>query len=902
VEDGTLTFLFTDLESSTRRWEEHPEAMSAALALHDALVPGAVAAHGGTVFKHTGDGFCAVFSTAGSALAGALAAQQAVAAQEWGEVGPLKVRMALHSGTAEHRDSDWFGPALNRTARLLATGHGGQVVVSLATAELAWDSLPPGAGLTDLGQHDLAGLSRPERVFQLRHPNLVDRFPPLRSTAPARHNLPAAASPFVGREDEVAELVGLLHTTRLLTLTGIGGTGKTRLALAGAAAASASFPDGVFVVELAPLSDPSLVVAQSLAALGVIADASDDAGGGIEQLRRYLAARRLLLIADNCEHLLDAVADLVQAVLDHCPGVSVLATSREALGLPAERVWRVPPLSPPDAVALLRERARTADPAFAVDAGNADALARIARRLDGLPLALELAAARLRVLSPGQVAERLDDRFRLLTGGSRTALPRHRTLRAAIDWSWDMLGPEERAVLRRLAVCAGTFDLNAAEAVAADRNQIATGDVLDCLTSLVDKSLVVVERATDEARYRLTETVRQYAADRMAEAGEAEATRDRHRDVFVAVVRGKPNPFSGPPSWYARLSADHDNFRAALEWCFARGATLTALRLAGSLAEFWASEGRLEEACGWLDRALTECPDAPVRTRGRVLCVFAFIRRQRGELPAARALVDEASALFHSVADQEGRLRVVVIKSEVVLQQGDVDDADLLCREGIALAESLGNPEGAAWCRFALGWVAVARGDRGAATVEFEAGLALFRASGPGDLTAAILAALAPLVAAGGDIARADALMDEAITTSRALGPMHQVMALTRAGEVGVILGDWPRAAEALAESLVLLRDLGGRAWTADSLELAAVVTLGRGRPGPAARLLGTAGCVRAALGETNRVRLVRAQIDRARAEAAEALGPEVFADETARGRALGPEAALVYALAQVEQ
>ena len=297
---GTFTFLFTDLEASSRRWEEHPVAMSAALARHDELLQAAIQTHGGTVFKHTGDGFCAVFATAPAAIAAALGAQQAVAGEEWGEVGSLRVRMALHSGTAEHRAGDWFGPSLNRTARLLATAHGGQVVISLATEELARDALPPKAEVMDLGEHPLADLARPERVFQLLHPDLRQDFPPLRSARVHRNNLPVAGTPFVGRGLELTEVVQLLQHTRLLTLTGVGGAGKTRLALAAGAAAQDSFPDGVFLVELAAVSDPALVISQCSAVLGVIADRADDDGGGLDRLCRYLSGRRLLLILDNC--------------------------------------------------------------------------------------------------------------------------------------------------------------------------------------------------------------------------------------------------------------------------------------------------------------------------------------------------------------------------------------------------------------------------------------------------------------------------------------------------------------------------------------------------------------------------------------------------------------------------
>ena len=431
--------------------------------------------------------------------------------------------------------------------------------------------------------------------------------------------------------------------------------------------------------------------------------------------------------------------------------------------------------------------------------------------------------------------------------------------------------------------------------------------MLDLIGDLVDKSLVAVEPVAvqpgpGEARYRLSETVRHYAADRLAEAGEAVATRHRHRDFFVAVGRRESSrPYSRSASWIGRLAADHDNFRAALEWCFASGATLSALRLAGAIGELWIGEGRLDEANTWLERALAEASDAPLRTRARVLCELAYVREERGELAAALAALGEASALFDAVSDPEGRLRVAMMKSIVVLKQGDVEVAELLNHEGLSLAESLGTGRGTAWCRFGLGWAVLARGDREAAIANFEAAIAGFRTTGSWDLTPAALAALAPLVAAGGDVARANALLGEALAMARPTGRIHLVMVLTRTAELGVVLGDWPRVAAALSESLGLLSDIGGRAWVAESLELAALVAGGRGKPGPAARLFGAGDRIRGPIGDRDPVRgVVGGEIDRARLEAARALGSDAFAGEAGRGAAMSPEAALAYALEQI--
>jgi tetratricopeptide (TPR) repeat protein len=412
---------------------------------------------------------------------------------------------------------------------------------------------------------------------------------------------------------------------------------------------------------------------------------------------------------------------------------------------------------------------------------------------------------------------------------------------------------------------------------------------------------VPVEPGQDDARYRLSETVRQYAADRLTEAGEAEITRDRHRDYFVAAGRRQGNALTRPTAWFRRLTVDHDNFRAALEWCFASGDTLSALRLAGAMAEFWTFEGRLDEGCAWVERALAESPTAPDRTRGRVLLGLAFLRQEQGDLERALDLLDAAAALFQRASDPEGGLSVIVVKGALLLQQGDVEGAERICREGVGIGEALGIHVGSGWCRFSLGWVALANGDRDAALTEFEASLAAMKAAGaPDDRTAHVLAALAPLVAAKGDGPRAEALIAQALLHARELGRVHLVMVLTRAAEIGVVTGDLDRAAGALVESLALLRDIAGRGYVADSLELAALVVLERGDPGAAARLFGAADGVRRALGESGQVRLVRAEVEVGRGKTADMLGQDGFAKEYGRGRAVTPEAATAYALEQI--
>jgi predicted ATPase/class 3 adenylate cyclase len=576
VAAGPTMFLFSDIVASTQRWEGDPEAMTVDLARHDELLRTCIETTGGEVFCHTGDGLGAAFTAAPNAVAAAVAAQRALACAAWAAAGPLRVRMAIHAGVAQRREGNYFGPPLNRVARLLGTASGGQVLCSQAAAELIGAALPHDVALIDLGEHRLADLSRPVRVFQVTHPDLPSQFPPLRSLGVHRHNVPVVLTPFIGRARELEELSTLLAGSRLLTLTGVGGAGKTRLALHTVAAALKVYTDGVWMVELASLRDGAQLASAVAAALSFETSTFDSPQALEDRLIRHLETRQTLLLLDNCEHLLDTIARLIHALVTRCPGVTVVATSRERLGVPGETVWTVPPLSLPspaatveeltgsDAVTFFCERARAAQPTFALDTTNAATVARICRRLDGIPLALELAAARIQVLSPTQLASRLDDRFRLLTGRERIAVPHQQTLRATIDWSYQLLSPREQRALARLAVFPDTFDLEAAEAVISGGGGVAPEDSVDVLCRLVDKSLVVIHSEGTTPRYRLLQTIRQYGIEKLAETDEEITTRRRHRDTFVARVqawRGGPlgRSSSGARSPMQRTSAPHWN-------------------------------------------------------------------------------------------------------------------------------------------------------------------------------------------------------------------------------------------------------------------------------------------------------------------------------------------------------
>ncbi|HMF27284.1 MAG TPA: adenylate/guanylate cyclase domain-containing protein [Candidatus Cybelea sp.] len=608
---GTVTFLFSDIEGSTQRWERDREAMAHALERHDALMRESIESHGGYVFKVVGDSFYAAFATAPDAVAAAVRAQRALAATDFSSVEGLRVRMALHTGDAEHRGDDYFGPTVNRVARLLAIGHGGQVLLSDAAAALVTLSLSKGdeIELRDLGLHGLKDLSRAERVFQVQAPQLADSFPALRSLHALPNNLPLQLTSFVGREEEVGEIAALLKGGPLVTVVGPGGVGKTRCALHAGADALEAFGDGVWLIDLAPLADASLVTGTIAATLQVSAAPNRPL---LELLIEYLASRRLLLILDNCEQVIDEARSMTVELLRRCPHLRIIATSREPFNIGGEQVLRLPSLDVPESVALFADRARSADSRFAQTRENEEPITAIVMRLDGMPLAIELAAARVRVLSPGQIAARLDERFRVLTGGDKSALPRLQTLRATIDWSYDLLEDRERSLFRRLAIFAGSFDVTAAAAIA-NAGEMDELDVLDSLTALVDKSLVLAEPYGDEQRYRLLQSIREYGRERLREAGEERDAADRHARYYAQWTASLAPLVDEleDERWKLRAVPELDNIRTALDWTLTeRHDPRTGITLLANL-EWPEILTTPQEALRWYERAAQETDVMP---------------------------------------------------------------------------------------------------------------------------------------------------------------------------------------------------------------------------------------------------------------------------------------------------
>ena len=670
---GTVTFLFTDLEGSTRLWEDHPDAMRAALARHDEIVRTAIEAHDGVVVKMTGDGAHAAFGTAHDAIHAAVDAQLAVGAEPWDATGPLRVRMGVHTGVAELRDGDYYGSSVNRAARIMAVAHGGQVVVSQAAADLAREALGSAIELVDLGDHRLADLARAERVYQLASAGLQSEFPRLRSIDAYPGNLPAQLSSFVGREQEVDDVAALLQETRFVTLTGVGGVGKTRLALQTAATVIPRFPDGVWLVELAKVRDAGAVADAVAAALGSPNRPEEPV---VDTLKKFLRAKRVLLVLDNCEHVLDSAADLVVALEQACPELVVLATSREGLGIRGEQLVAVRSLDRIDAEQLFVSRAAEVTADFTLAEGNEADVQEVCRRLDGIPLAIELAAARVAVLSPAQIAARLDQRFRLLAGAQRGAIERHATLRAAIDWSYDMLEPDEQLLLARLSVFAGGCTLGAAEAVCAG-DPIAPEAVIDLVGALVTRSLVEADAGDPaETTYRLLETIRQYAEEQL-DPGDRDATAERHARYYSQWLATAGDQLRGPnqTDWVAPVLREAENVRAAVAWVVERGNSDLAFAFLANTdlpPLFFLPAGRAVWSAA--DPLVDLVRSAAGEHLARGVAFAAWAALMRGDRARADALCDEALALDDGT-DEWVLFDVLSTRNQLTLMSGDMAGA-----------------------------------------------------------------------------------------------------------------------------------------------------------------------------------------------------------------------------------
>ena len=803
---GTVTFLFTDLEGSTRLWEVHGDAMLDALVVHDAILRAAISIHDGRIVKTTGDGVHAVFANAVNAVDAAVEAQLALGSERWGVPGELRVRMGIHSGAADFRGGDYPGTTVNRAARVMSVAHGGQIVVSLASSALVRDS---SIELVDLGEHRLRDLTNTERIFQVVSPGLARDFPPLRSLDTLPGNLPRQLTSFVGREAEIAAVAELVRASSLVTLTGVGGVGKTRLALQVAAEVLPHFRDGAWFAELAGVRDPDAVPDALLALFGLRPRAGLSA---TDALVEFLVGKELLLVVDNCEHLLRSVAGLVDEVARRCAGVRVLATSREALNVAGERMRGVASLDVPgeqagletaaqsEAVALFVDRARAVKASFALDATNADAVVQVCRRLDGIALAIELAAARIAILTPAELARRLDQRFRLLAGGRHTSVERHQTLRAAIDWSYDLLGEPEQLLLARLSVFAGGFSLEAAEAVTAG-GSIENADVFELLATLVARSLVIADTEGIETRYRLLETIRQYAQDRLDDSGDGDRLRAAHGAYYADFVDVAIPEAVGPDGteWEHRFQREFDNIRAAVTWATDTRDLDTALRLLGMrdtpdvFAEFGSAS-----TVRWACETVLAIPEASEHPRyPDVLTTDALNAWSQGDQGLARRRCDEALAA-HQRLGTEPSMGVWMVLSQIALAQGHPDEAIEHAHQAVVLGRARGEPAPLAQ---ALAFSTLARtlaGDPAAALPEADEAVVLIHGlANPHPLQSAL--ALAAFALGDSEPERALALAREAIELS---APGEHTLAYGIAGDLAARTGDRKDALTYLAKAI----------------------------------------------------------------------------------------------------
>lgn len=807
---GTVTLLLADVEGSTRLWQSQPDEMSAAVARLDRALSDLVAAHNGVrpIEQGEGDSFVVAFGRASDAVACALQLQLA-------PLSPISLRIGLHTGEVQLRDeANYVGPTINRAARLRDLAHGGQTVLSATTSDLLADSLPADAWMLDLGTHPLRDLPRPERVTQLCHADLRNGFPPLRaSKTTGKQHLPAQFTSFVGRGPEIETVRQMVADNRLVTLTGAGGVGKTRLGVQVADEMDDDFGDGVWYVDLAPITDPEVVPVAVTRALGL----PDQAGRStMDTLTRIIAGRHMLIVLDNCEHLIDACASLTVALLGSCPSVTILATSREPLRVAGEVAWGVPSLSmTDDAITLFADRARHVRPDFTVAEDNSALVTEICRRLDGIPLAIELAAARVRALSLTQILDSLHNRFRLLTGGARKAVRRQQTLQASVDWSHELLTEPERVLFRRAGAFMGGFDLDAAQAVCGD-SDVERYQTLDQLTLLIDKSLVVAEDSQFGIRYSMLETIRQYALEKLGESGDADAVRIRHRDHYTALAAELDAP--GRTGYQRRVEhaeLEMDNLRAAFAWCRENAQFATALQLASALQPLWTTRGRAQEGMAWFDAAFTEAAahdaELPPVVRARALADKATLEAVQSihnrdealealatareiddpallvralaacgivaayDAEAASLYFDEALGLARALADDWSLSQILAFQAfAAVTGKGDLIGARAVGEEGRDVADAIGDGYSSRGCRWCVALAQQWEGDLAGAIAENRALAAESEAAHDEIWRMSSLVSLGHMLAYAGDASGAQAAASAAVEGAADFGAFNQ--------------------------------------------------------------------------------------------------------------------------------
>jgi predicted ATPase/class 3 adenylate cyclase len=949
---GTVTFLFTDIEGSTHLLQQLGDRYAEALGEHQALLRATFATHGGVEVDTQGDAFFVAFPTAPAAVAAAAQATRALTEHSWPEGTTVRVRVGLHTGTLQLVGDHYVGLDVHRAARIAAAGHGGQVLLSESTRVLTEQDLPGGAMLRDLGAHRLKDLQEPEPLYQLVLPDLPADFPPLKTLDAHPHNLVVQPTALLGREVQLTAVAALLRreAVRLVTLTGPGGIGKTRLAVQVAAEVLDDFPDGVWFVRLSRLTDPSLVVPTIAQTLGL---KEADSQPIAETLREHLQTKRVLLVLDNFEQVVGAAPE-VAALRESAPHLKVLVTSRVVLHLRGEREYPLGPLPLPDpghlpsleglsqyaAVSLLIERAQEARPDFAITTANAPAIAEVCARLDGLPLAIELAAARVRLLPPEALLARLSAQLKLLTGGARDAEERQRTMRSAIAWSEALLTPRERVLFRRLAVCVGGWTLEAAEAVCTgpDGAERLSLDILEGLSTLVEQSLVQQREESGEARFGLLHVIREYALEQLETSGEAEALHRAHTAYYLTLTEqtegGTDEAYR--PAWRERMEREHDNLRAALDWTLQSGAAETMARLGVALGEFWVIRGHWNEGRRWLERALAVSAALP-RPHARLLRWVGYLVRMQGDYAVARSLLTESVTRYRALEDTAGLVDALVqlaycvsaqddlVQAEqlfaesLVLSQatgdqvrllstlqgtadlaearGDYAASQRLWQQALTLAQRLGDTHAIARCQMSLGWHALLRGEAGAAEATLQEALAVQRQLGDTNCSAHSLCDLGVLALERGNVPAALGLLDQSLVLFQEIVRNPGVArTLAYLGLAYCTTGDVQQAADAYLAGLRIDRMLANRRRAAGCLDGLAEVALVAGEPERAARLLGAASGVRGVLPPLPLPPALTAKHERVLLDVRQALGEDAWAAAYAAGQALTLEQAIAEA------
>jgi predicted ATPase/class 3 adenylate cyclase/Tfp pilus assembly protein PilF len=813
---STFTFLLTDIEGSTRLWESAPGDMARALERHDELIDAIVPTHGGRLVRSRGEGDSAfaVFDAPEAALACAVELQRALTLGPWPAATPLRVRIAVHMGAAQVRADDYYGQGVNRAARIRSIAHGGQILISQDALQAVGTLLPRDVWVQDMGLHRLKDLTRPEHIWQIGHADLRNEFPPLHSLDVRRHNLPVQLTTFVGRDMDVLAVRKRIESTSLVTLTGPGGIGKTRLALQCAAEVAEDMPDGVWFVELAGIREGRDIVAAVADALGIREDPTRDVASAVTE---HIATRRMLIVLDNCEHVVEDAARVAHEFLQTGAGLRILATSREPLGVYGESIYRVGALDIPEddapfpeeamaseAVRLFADRAELADREFSFGEA-ADDVVRICRRLEGIPLAIELAAALVRAATPREISDRLADRLNTLDTGPRTAPERHRTLRAAIEWSYELLTDEEREVFLPLAVFSGGFTTTAAAAVCFDDAQVE--DIARIVERITERSLLQRRSTSVGTRYVMLEVVRDFILERAGDDA-VRSAEARHTKWSVAFATENAQKLRGPSSGetMATFDDEYDNLRTAL----ARSIDTEpddASRIIESLFMYWSASGHLRDGVEWCRRGMTAATDPLRRARIGIYC--GHLSAALGE-PGAIAILESGVAAARALKDPQTVALGLNVLAGSFLQAGRIEEAKAMASEALTLLRVGGNPRNVVQAINILGVIATVEGDEPAAYAFYEDGLAIAREVGMDETISRLLLNLGNLAVGRSDYARARRYYEEAREQALAAGDVFGASAaLTNLGVMSKAERDYAGARPILEEALGLKRELG---------------------------------------------------------------------------------------------